>query len=69
MAEMQSKTMDDLLEERRKLENRVNEIYGIELCIRETVASLQVLAGLLAGINIGVVILTAILLVKLAQAS
>ena len=61
------KTVDDLLEERRKVENRVNELYGFLLRIHEVVNSLQTIVAVLVGANIGVLVLVTILLVKLAQ--
>lgn len=63
----QDKTIDDLLEERRKIENRVNELYGLLLRIHEVVNSLQTIVAILVGANVGALALVTALLVKLAQ--
>lgn len=62
-----NKTIDDLLEERRKVEHRLNELYGFLLRIHEVVSSLETIAAILVGANIGVLVLVAILLVRLVQ--
>lgn len=65
-----NKTIDDLLEERRKVENRLNELnelYGFLLRIHEVVSSLGTIAAILVGANVGVLVLVSILLVSLVQ--
>lgn len=62
-----NKTIDDLLEERRKVENRLNELYGFLLRIHEVVSSLETIAAILVGANVGVLVLVSILLVRLVQ--
>lgn len=62
-----NKTIDDLLEERRKVEHRLNELYGFLLRIHEVVSSLETIAAILVGANVGVLVLVSILLVRLVQ--
>lgn len=62
-----NKTIDDLLEERRKVESRVNELYGFLLRIHEVVSSLQTIAAIFVGANVGILVLVTILLVRLIQ--
>jgi len=65
--EQREKTTEDLLDERRKIENRVNENYGLLLRQYELINSIQIILAVWSGINAGILVIMFVLLSNLIR--